>query len=279
MYQNARPIELAIWQHLYENGSKEAVLSHLSFYQNDDGGFGHALEADSWNPNSSPYTTLHAINILKGIGFEDTRHPIMKGIFTYLESGVNSSDNGWYFNIPSNNDYAHAPWWTYNMESNAVEGIGVTAGIVVFLLKYADKDSDLYNRALAFAELLFNKQNSPGSYGDMGIGGYCILLESIEQADLSWRFELKSFKEKLTKLVYGSIERDPSKWTNYSVRPSEYIRSPKSIFYKDNEDIVSLELNYIIDTRPKDNVWNITWSWFENTDKYAREFAIINIKY
>ena len=47
MYGNARQIELAIWQYYFENGSKEAVLSSLSFYQNDDGGFGHTLEADS----------------------------------------------------------------------------------------------------------------------------------------------------------------------------------------------------------------------------------------
>lgn len=60
MYRNARQIELSLWQYFFENGSKEAVLSSLLFYQNDDGGFGHALEADSWNPNSSPYTTLRA---------------------------------------------------------------------------------------------------------------------------------------------------------------------------------------------------------------------------
>jgi hypothetical protein len=58
------------------------------------------------------------------------------------------------------------------------------------------------------------------------------------------------------------------------VRPSDYIRSPKSIFYSDNEDVVAQELDYLIDTRPKDNVWNITWSWFENNDKYPKEFAI-----
>jgi hypothetical protein len=78
MYRNARDIELAIWRYYFENGSKEAVLSSLSFYQNDDGGFGHALEADSWDPNSSPYTTLKAINILMGINFTDRQEPVMR---------------------------------------------------------------------------------------------------------------------------------------------------------------------------------------------------------
>lgn len=75
-------------------------------------------------------------------------------------------------------------------------------------------------------------------------------------------------------MVYDSIERDTSKWVNYGVRPSNYISSPQSIFYKDNEDIVLKELDYLIETRPHKDVWDITWSWFENNDKYIKEFAI-----
>lgn len=274
MYRNARQIELALWQYYFENGSKESVLTSLSFYQNEDGGFGHALEADSWNPNSSPYTTLTAINILKGIKFTDKKHPIIQGIFKFLESGTYCSESGWYFNISSNNDYAHAPWWTYNMEANEVEGIGVTAEIAAFILRHADEDSEIYKKALRFSDVIINKLNTSVHYGDMGIGGYCILLDSIEQAKLTCRFDCNFLKEKLRKLVYDSIERDTSKWVNYSVRPSEYISSPESIFYKDNEDIVSKELDYIIETRPQNGVWDITWSWFENNNKYAKEFAI-----
>lgn len=274
IYRNARQIELAIWQYFFENGSKENVLSSLSFYQNDDGGFGHALEADSWNPNSTPYQTLKAINILKEIEFEDKQHPIMQGIFKFLESGAFCLQNGWYFNIPSNNDYPHAPWWTYNMESNVVEGIGVTAEIVAFILKYANEGSELYKNALGFSDVIINRLITSESYGDMGIGGYCILLDRINQAKLTWRFDCDFLTERLTKLVNNSIVRDTSKWVHYSVRPSEYINSPESIFYKDNEDIVSVELDYIIETRPQNSVWDITWSWFENNERYAKEFAI-----
>ncbi|WP_309450614.1 hypothetical protein [Clostridium sp.] len=77
MYRNARQIELSIWRYHFENGSTEEVLSSLSLYQNDDGGFEHGLEPDSWNPNSSPYTTLTAMNILSSINFNDKQHPII----------------------------------------------------------------------------------------------------------------------------------------------------------------------------------------------------------
>ena len=55
IYRNARPLELALWQFDFENGSPERVADMLRFYQNEDGGFGNGVEPDSWNPESSPY--------------------------------------------------------------------------------------------------------------------------------------------------------------------------------------------------------------------------------
>lgn len=274
IYRNARTIELAIWQYYFENGSKEAVLSALEFYQNDDGGFGHALEADSWNPNSSPYTTLKAINILKEIGFNDKQHPIIQGIFKFLGSDAYFSENGWYFNIPSNDDHAHAPWWTYSMEANAFEGIGLSAEIAGFILLNADKDSEISNKALRISDFIIGKLSTADNYGEMGIGGYCVLLDTLEKTGLALQFDHKSLTEKIKGLVYNSIERDTSKWLYYTRRPSDYINSPESIFYEDNKDIIAKELDYLIDTRPQYGVWNITWSWFENNERFSKEFAI-----
>lgn len=47
IYRNSRSLVLARWQYHFEDGSKEAVLKALSYYQNEDGGFGHALEPDA----------------------------------------------------------------------------------------------------------------------------------------------------------------------------------------------------------------------------------------
>ena len=51
IYKNARPLDIARWKYLFENGSKEDVLTALNAYQNEDGGFGSVLEPDCWNPN------------------------------------------------------------------------------------------------------------------------------------------------------------------------------------------------------------------------------------
>ncbi len=274
IHRNARPIDLAVWRYHFESGSREAVLQALAFYQNEDGGFGHALEADSWNPNSSPYTTLNAVNMLIDIGFLDRSHPLWRGIFRYLDECPDRTAYGWRFSIPSNDGYPHAPWWTYNEEANTYESIGLTAGIAGFILLYGEKDSGLYQKALAFAGAMIEKLKAPGKYGDMRIGGYCVLLDSIEKAGLQGRFDCAFLAQAVGRQVYDTIERDTSQWVYYGVRPSNYIHSPLSPYYKENEEIVQRELDYLIDTRPENGVWPIPWSWFDNNEKYAKAFAI-----
>ena len=109
--RNARPLELARWQYHFEGASKKIVLHALSYYQNADGGFGHALEPDAWNPNSSPIQTWAATEILHEIDFAERSHPVTEGILRYLGSGTDFDGKFWYTAVRSNNDYPHAPWW------------------------------------------------------------------------------------------------------------------------------------------------------------------------
>lgn len=105
---------MARWQYHFENSKKEAVLNALSYYQNEDGGFAYALEADSFNPFSTPIQIWEATEILREILFTDANHPIIKGILQYLERGKDFSleHNQWMNIVASNNDYPHAIWWS-----------------------------------------------------------------------------------------------------------------------------------------------------------------------
>ncbi|EKQ56050.1 MULTISPECIES: hypothetical protein [unclassified Clostridium] len=273
IYRNAREIELSLWRYYFENGKKEDVLCALSAYQNEDGGFGHALEADNWNPNSSPYTTLFAINILKDIEYTDLEHPIYKGIMNYLNSQKDFAEYGWRFTILTNDDYPHAPWWNFSEEANRLESIGLTAELCAFVLRHGDKDSMLYKNVTEIANILIERMMNDNSFGDMGIGGFIVLVDTIKILELR-EYNYDSLQNRLNDLVKNSIEHDVSKWKVYGVRPSNYITHPCSIFYKENEMIVHKELEYLIETKPKNDVWGITWTWFENTDKYYKEFAI-----
>lgn len=109
IYRNARPLDLARFRFHFEAGKKEDVLSVLSYYQNADGGFGHALEPDAWNPASSPIQTWAATEILREIEFFDGGCSLIKGILDYLENTPYFDGHFWANIIPSNNLHPHAP--------------------------------------------------------------------------------------------------------------------------------------------------------------------------
>ena len=67
-------------------------LAALKAFQNEDGGFGHALEPDCFNPNSSPIQTWKAIVHLEEIGIDDPDHEIIQGILRYLDSGATNRE-------------------------------------------------------------------------------------------------------------------------------------------------------------------------------------------
>ena len=199
---------------------------------------------------------------------------MLKNILCYFDTCPYAINTGWPFSIPSNDEHPHAPWWTYSQEANAYESIGLTAEIAGFLLVYAPRDSGLYQKALLSAGAVIEKLKAPGRYGDMGVGGCCALLEDIWRAGLGDRFDCGFLAERLAVLTHDTIQRDTAKWAFYGVRPSNYIKAPDSPYYADNADIMETELDYLIDTRPRGGVWPIPWSWFDNNDRYPKEFAV-----
>lgn len=97
MYRNARPLDIARFQYHFEDGSKEAVMQALSYYQNEDGGFGHALEADYWNPGSTPLHSRAAGSIISEMDYEDAGHPVIQRLlnwYTERESSSHADYNG-----------------------------------------------------------------------------------------------------------------------------------------------------------------------------------------
>jgi hypothetical protein len=206
MYRNARHLDLMLWQYEFENGSKEAVLDALSFYQNEDGGFGNALEPDSWNPNSTPYTTTHAISILKTIEFTDVQHPISRGILRFLDSGAYFSENGWEWSIPTNNDYPHAPWWNFE-QTDSTSQFGLSCNIVCFILSVCQKDSILYDKAVIVIQNIINRLRKPIEYDIAGgnVHGICALVETLQKHDMLDKFEAAFLPETAKKMVANAI--------------------------------------------------------------------------
>ena len=152
MYRNARPLDMARWQYHFEGGSPLVVLEALEAYQNEDGGFGHALEADCWNPHSTPLQTWWATQFLKETGMTDASHPIVQGILNYLGSGDGTMDDGrWMFSVPENNNWPGAPWWSY-AEGAPQPAYNPTASIVGYIMTSGHNDDVLRNKAEKMSE-------------------------------------------------------------------------------------------------------------------------------
>lgn len=271
IYRNARPLDFARWQYYFENGSQDAVLAILSVYQNEDGGFGHAIEGDSWNPNSSPIQTWNAIKIIREIGFTDSNHPIMKGILKYLSSGSDFNGYFWYRTVPSNDNYPHAPWWKCDADYNITASYNPTATLVGFVLDYSDKNDFIYETALKIVTEAIDYYMSEKSPEMHLIKCYMELMKYCETIQITNMFNMPEFISKLMKDVESSLERDTTKWENtYCCKPSFFIESKDSMFYRGNEDICEYECDLIIKTQQENGSWKITWLW----DDFPTEFAI-----
>ena len=223
VHRSARPLDYTKWKYLFENGSCEEFLSVLSSYQNADGGFGYNIECNNWNPNSSPYTTCIALDYLDIAGdFEcDMKKEIISGVLNYLESGAYLLEDGWVGmqGIPSNNDFAHMPWFHFDSKKAEEADIGVTKRLSDFILKYADTRGDLYHKAAVLKD----------RYQQCGR----VLLNGYPDYD-PVALNIKAF--------------DPATYPSWLPLPVYFVGSPESSFYPDCKNTVNMNLDTIIDS-------------------------------
>lgn len=271
IYRNARPLDLARFQYHFENGSKEAIMKVLSYYQNEDGGFGNAVEADCWNPNSIPLHSNTASEIIREIGFEDNQHPVIQGLLKWYASGEHFNGKTWEITVESNNNYPHAPWWHTESVSSCHTDYNGTAQIAGFIARYADKGSDIFKLGVRVANEAIAAL-SPDEIRDMHTCAcYMRMAELFEKGKATGYIPFDELKDKLHKSINKLIVTDTSKWNGYVCQPSCFINSKKSEYYLDNKEIADYECEYIINTQLADGSWNIGWTWGGN---YPDEWAI-----
>ena len=261
IYRNARPLDLARWRFHFENGNEDEVLNALAVYQNEDGGFAHALEPDCWNPLSSPIQTWAATEILREIRFTDRDHPIVQGILRYLASGKDSNGHQWQNTVPTNNDYPHAPWWHWEPSQEIT--YNPTASLLGFLLVYADKGSSLYEQACSGVTEAYEYLQQHATLDAMHtVICYTQLYESLQQAGSGQLLDMAAFFQQLRSQIRHVLTDDVETWPNsYVCKPSHFIHDRSSAFYPDLHEMCKQECAYISRTQLADGTWNIPWDW------------------
>ena len=243
VFRSARPLDYAKWKFIFENGSGDDFLSILSSYQNEDGGFGYNIECNNWNPNSSPYTVCIALDYLDTTGDykSDLKSRIIAGIFKYLDSGEYLLDDGWVGmqGIPSNNDFAHMPWFHFDSTKESYADIGVTKRLADFILKHADGDSSIYHKA----EDLKERYQQCGQ----------VLLHGYPDYDPT-ALNIQAY--------------DPATYPSWLPLPVYFIGSPESSFYPECKRTVEMNLDTIIDSLLSTNEFQVPSA--EDLDAYEQ---------
>ena len=258
--ENARPLDLAVYKYFFENESNQAVIDELSKFQNADGGFGHALEPDFFNPNSSPIATNDAIITLLRVNALDRDYAIVKGIVKYLEShdSFNEDKKRWLFAIDSNKDYAHAIWW--EKKGEGISKFNPSISLAAFMVCYGNR-TPLYEEIIK--EGLDFLKNGEEISGD-DVNCYLLAYELLTSNSINDIVNLNTFKALLCNAIEKCICKDISK---YGV---EYVPMPSVIFTGKYIEFVTPEIKSLIAAekdilgklQSEDGGFDITWKWY-----------------
>lgn len=256
--RDARPLEKAQIDYLFFGASKQKVIDELSLFQNEDGGFGHGLEPDCWNPDSSPIQSWTAMNVIKMIELK-SNHSIVINLLKYLETSFDIKTQSWPRLIKTNDLYPHAPWWSYKEEK---PDFNPSASIAGFVLRYAKKGTKVYQyaeqvvlRALTYID---------GQHQDTEVHELRCIMDMANDLILANRGELltSNLKNKLLTLVDLSIEKDEKNWfTSYVAKPSSLIKNHPSLGSNLYQPLMIKEFNLAMQSRNASGVWPITWNW------------------
>lgn len=268
IHRYARELDLAIWNCLFNKGSPVDVANSLLYYQNEDVGFGKGLDPDNWNANSLAYACHYAIETLEVVNFFDMNHPVYKGIKKYLER---TSIENWDFTIPTNKDFPHASFYNYSKEYNQIQNLGVVIFLCSFVLEYM-QDSSVYETVKSKLDFFVNKL-STNDLGDMGPSGYIKLIDTMKKQNIPG-YDYEKLSIILSDIVNKNMQKDETQWSGYGYRPSDFIKSKNSLFLIGNEDIVQKECEFYIRTLPQNDIWPVSWCWFENAKLYLKEEVI-----
>ena len=258
--ENARPLELSIYKYFFENESNQAVIDELLQFQNADGGFGHALEPDFFNPNSSPIATNDAIITLSRVNALDRDSDIVKGIVRYLEShdSFNEDKKRWLFAIDSNKDYPHAIWW--EKKGDGISKFNPSISLAAFMICYGTRNS-LYEEIIKEGlDFLKNGEAIGGDDVNCNLLAYEILTSNC----ISDIVDLNIFKDLLCKAIENCICKDISK---YGV---EYVPMPSVIFTgrymefitPEIKSLIAVEKDILGKLQMEDGGFDITWKWY-----------------
>lgn len=248
IWKHGRLLERRIFEYFFHEGSKENILTALKAYQNEDGGFGHALEPDLRAPESQPLyvefalRTLYDCNIkapelsLKACEYLSRHADLSKGIPALFPSALH---------------YPHAGHWDHPLSAEpSMDRLTGLAG----LLKWQGIEHPWLDAAVEVC--LGNLSAKKYEDAHTILTSFC-LLESLPQTEQITRLFNKLAKELLTSAKFLRMDAHSQE---YGLSPLEFAPSPSSYCNKIfSEDTLMQHLQALKSQQCDDGGWQIRW--------------------
>ena len=242
--EKARPIDSERFNYHFNNAGPEKLIKEIKKYQNEDGGFGQALEPDFRLPLSNPMATSIALSYLQNLDNHSSARELIKKAISYLENSFNQNRNGWYAVSREINDYPHTPWWHYDEEEKMTvidkNWGNPSAELLAYLLRYSNYTNQINLDALV-EKALKNIQHKKEYESENEI--YCY-LELYRAVDSKTKALLKgSIAEGIKQLIVY----DQNKWQEYVPLPLDFVPAPESERFGVSETKIEANLDFYVE--------------------------------
>ena len=241
---NARLLERQLFSFLFRGGARQNVITALSAYQNEDGGFGNALEPDKRTPSSQPIDQEFALRILDDVGFD---FAIAERVCDFLTS-IMTDEGGVPFVLPSVRDAPRAEWW--NTEDNPPASINPTASIAGLLHKH-NVHHEWVEKATDYS---FRKIEELQNGSDHDLLCAALFLEHVPDQQRA-----KKLFQRIGEQIKAHTDFDPYS-PGYTFRPLTWAPAPDSLcrsLFEDGQ--IDTHLKALASYQQSDGGWQISW--------------------
>jgi hypothetical protein len=247
IWRTARLLDRLRLAYHFQGGSPTAVLTALRPYQNEDGGFGHALEPDIRAPLSQPQPVEVALRLLDEI--DAMADPMVKAACDYLMT-ITTPDGGVPFVLPSVRAYPRAPWW--QTEDDPPTSLNPTAAIAGFLHKHR-VDHPWLVKATNFCWRHLETLETTNAYEVRAILPFLEYAPDRARAEAVFaRIGPKIFEQKLVELDPAAPGEGHSP-LNFAPRPGSLARRLFS------DEIIKTHLDALAAAQQPDGGWTFNW--------------------
>ncbi|GGO33638.1 hypothetical protein [Deinococcus humi] len=261
--EQGRPLDRARFRHAFGGAQPTEVLAALRAYQNQDGGFGQALEPDCRAPHSSVLATMMALRVLHELEVP-TDEPLLTEAMEWLHTQLHTDLDGsvWPFLPPQAEAFPHAPWWN---QSEPGELARTFAGFRV------NPRAELVARLWAWPGLL-----PEGLRAQLTLEARDAVLAGLEKGDVNSHAAAAVFAgtleipddhrlpvlEYLADVLPDRVQTSPEEFAQYGLNPLMVAPTPDHPLAHGLEEPISAALLHLITALAGDGSWGPDWSWF-----------------